>query len=85
MKEIEEKRLPRSVILDVEAIYQEPELPTGCESVALTMLLQYEGFELDKTTIAEEYLIYSENWNFDEGYVGDPASYEGAGCFHPHL
>lgn len=85
MKEIEEKRLPRSVILDVEAIYQEPELPTGCESVALTMLLQYEGFELDKTTIAEEYLIYSENWNFDEGYVGDPASYEGAGCFPPTL
>lgn len=85
MEEIEEAKLPLSVLLDVETILQEPELPTGCESVALTMLLSYEGYDLEKTTIADEYLIYSENWNFDEGYVGDPATPTGAGCFPPTI
>lgn len=85
MREIEKKRLPSSVALDVEPIYQEPELPTGCEAVSLTMLLAYEGFDLEKMTIAEEYLVYSKNWDLDEGYVGNPTTYEGAGCFPPTI
>ncbi|MCD7862482.1 MAG: C39 family peptidase [Lachnospiraceae bacterium] len=43
-------------IEDFEIIYQMPELPTGCEVVALTMVLQYYGFDVDKTTMASEYL-----------------------------
>ncbi len=43
-------------IEDFEIIYQMPELPTGCEVVALTMVLQYYGFDVDKTIMASEYL-----------------------------
>lgn len=77
--------LPAVCKLEVPELLQEPELPTGCESVALTMVLMKEGYELEKTTIADEYLIYSENSDFSEGYVGNPESYEGAGCFPPAI
>ncbi len=83
MTGIELRELPVRCMLDVPFVYQEPELPTGCESVALTMLLLYEGFDLEKTTIADDYLLYSENGDFSEGYIGDPYSCEGAGCFPP--
>ena len=44
--------LPRSASLDVPALQQYPELPTGCESVALTNALLACGFDLQKTEIA---------------------------------
>lgn len=78
-----EKALPPKVSLELELIYQHPELPTGCESVALTMLLNYYGFELEKTTIASDYLIYADN--FVEGFVGNPFSSNGAGIYSPGL
>lgn len=85
MKTIETGVLPDSHQLEMQIVYQEPELPTGCESVALTMLLMYEGFELGKTDIADDYLLYSDTGDFADGYVGNPYSYEGAGCFPPVL
>lgn len=72
------------VLIDMENIEQNPELPTGCESVALTIVLNYFGFNLDKTTIADEYLIFTEE-NFAEGYMGDPHTDAGAGVFPPGL
>lgn len=78
-----EKELPVSASIDMELVYQHPELPTGCESVALIMLLKYYGFDLEKTTIASEYLIYSSN--FVEGYVGNPFTTGGAGIYSPGL
>ncbi len=78
------EELPLYMYLDVPELLQSPELPTGCESVALTMALQYEGIELAKTTIAREFLIYNrETDNTALGYVGDPFSDSGAGCFAP--
>ena len=72
--------LPRSVSLKVPEVRQLPELPTGCESVALTMALEYEGFMLYKTTIAREFLVYNqETDNMAIGYIGDPFSKDGAG------
>ncbi len=82
-EEIEEEPLPSSVSLELELVYQYPELPTGCESVALTMLLKYYGFDLNKTTIAKDYLIYSTN--FVEGYMGNPFTTGGAGIYSPGL
>ncbi|SHK08186.1 C39 family peptidase [Hespellia stercorisuis] len=79
------QKIPDKVSLAVKSIDQLPELPTGCEAVSLTMLLQYYGFDdLEKTTIVDDYLEYSED-NFAEGYVGDPYSYEGAGCYAPGI
>ena len=55
-KKIEEKRreLPKQAQIEMEVILQKPELPTGCESVALTMVLKQKGYPIEKTTIAEE-------------------------------
>ena len=75
---------PRAEISTMEEEFQMPELPTGCESVALTIALRSLGFSLEKTTIAQDYLIYSDD-NFAEGYVGDPFSPEGAGIFSPGI
>lgn len=82
----EVSQLPETMYLDVPEVLQNPELPTGCESVALTMALMFEGFDLAKTTIAREFLIYNqETDNMAVGYIGDPFSYEGAGCFAPAI
>lgn len=79
-----EAELPAKAALEMKSILQLPELPTGCESVALTMLLDYYGYTwLEKTTIADEYLVYSDN--FVIGYTGDPYTYEGAGCYAPGM
>ena len=51
----------RQYQLDTEELFQNPELPTGCESVALTAALQYLKFDLEKTDIAENYLTYGED------------------------
>lgn len=76
--------IPASFSLEIPEVMQIPELPTGCESVALTMNLMYLGYELEKTTIADAYLNY-DNDNLALGYSGDPYSYEGAGCFPPAI
>lgn len=76
------EELPSSISLDVPVILQKPALPTGCEAVSLTMALQFEGFDVDKIAVADEFLIRNyETDNMAEGYVGDPFSEEGAGCF----
>lgn len=79
-------------ISDFEIIYQNPELPTGCEITALTMVLNYYGYTVDKTTMASEYLpitTYSTYYGDDQrlygpdlenNFVGDPFSELGTVC-----
>lgn len=69
--------------LPTEELLQNPELPTGCESVAVTMALNSLGFQLGKTDFAEKYLTYGEDVIWD--YVGDPTDFSGAGIFPPGL
>lgn len=66
-------------------LLQNPELPTGCESVALTMVLNYYGFNLSKTTIASAYLPLSSSGNFVTAFAGSPFSSDGAGIYAPGL
>lgn len=69
------------VKLTVDELLQKPELPTGCESVSLTALLKYYGFnDLDKSYIADNYLIYSDV-DSRYGFTGDPHSTKAGGCF----
>ena len=72
-----------SVYVEVPEILQRPELPTGCESVALTIVLNSMGYALEKTTIATDYLKRGDN--LATTYVGDPFSENGAGCFPPAI
>ena len=69
--------------LNVPCVMQFPELPTGCESVALTNLLLYHGFRLGKTTIADNYLPYGSNYAVS--FVGNPHSVNGAGVYPPGI
>lgn len=78
-------------------IYQEPELPTGCEVTALTMVLNYYGYDVDKVTMATEYLpclpaefYYGENGviygnDMVNYFVGDPTTEEGYICGAPAI
>ncbi len=72
-------------ILNVDVLYQKPELPTGCEVTSLTMLLNYMGFEVDKVTLADKYLAkdYTATVGFDKAFIGDPKWENGYGCFAP--
>ena len=71
--------------VDVPCYSQYPELPTGCESVALTNLLNYYGFGLGKTIIADYYLPKGSNGNFVTAFDGNPRRSSGGlmGCVAP--
>ena len=78
------KKLKGAAEIKSEELRQKPELPTGCESVSLTIVLRDLGFKLEKTDISEKYMIY-EKKNMAEGYIGSPKSTAGAGVFTPGL
>jgi uncharacterized protein YvpB len=73
----------KSASVPVEEMLQYPELPTGCEAVALTIALNALGCDLSKTEIAEKYLEYNSNYAI--GYCGDPFSNGGAGIWPPGM
>ena len=80
------------IIEDFPLILQMPELPTGCEITAMTMALQYYGYDVDKTTMAAEYLptvpanlYYGEDGRFygsdlRKYFVGNPFTQAGYIC-----
>lgn len=63
------------VNIGVPCYMQNPELPTGCESVALTNALRYWGYGLGKTTIADSYMPYGDDGVYD--FIGSPYDYSG--------
>lgn len=71
-----------SAYIDVAPILQNPELPTGCEVTSLTMLLNHIGFDVDKLTLADDYLPKGEyrKSDFNKVFVGDPRSRQAYGC-----
>lgn len=83
---------PNFEITGFPIIYQKPELPTGCEITALTMMLQFYGYDVDKMTMAEQYLptLPLGTWQGEDGvtygpdlynyFVGDPKLATGTIC-----
>jgi len=83
-----------SVRLTAPLIRQLPELPRGCEITSLAMLLQYNGMDADKMTLAKQIrknpARYAEKagsihfGNPHNGFVGDMSSFEnpGLGVYH---
>lgn len=78
-------------LIEVPAISQYPELPTGCESVAATMVLQYYGVDITAEEFVVSWLEYSENFytengklygpNPNEVFAGNPFTRNSYGCF----
>ncbi len=78
--------LPASYkIENVPVIYQDPELPTGSEVTSLTILLNYLGFDIDKETLAQNYLTCASRGEatFSQAFIGSPFDSDGMGCFAP--
>ncbi|MCY9693397.1 C39 family peptidase [Paenibacillus alginolyticus] len=77
------KPVKASTMLDAPLVLQNPELPSGCEITALTMLLQYYGIKKNKMELLHDMktdptpIQWGENgsilyWgNPNLGYVGD--------------
>lgn len=81
-----------STSLDVKCILQNssPSLPTGCEATALTIALNYYGFNADKYDIAMNYLPrmnFTDGYGADFRYVfpGNPSTSSGYGCYAPAI
>ena len=85
-----------SAYIAMNLVLQEPELPTGCEITSLTMLLNFYGYDVDKLTMADDYLpkrapMFSEKGeesygeNFNSFFLGDPRSNQAFGCFAPAI
>lgn len=68
--------------LDVKYLPQNPELPTGCEITSLTTVLNFYGYDVTKTVMADKYLEKSQDrmGDFWEVFVGDPRK-NGFGCY----
>jgi uncharacterized protein YvpB len=73
-----------AIHIDVPLIGQLPELPTGCEITAVTMMLNYKGCNVDKVTLANE-MPRTEKKDPNLGYVGDPFTSEGWTIYPPAL
>lgn len=71
-------------VLDVPLVLQNPELPTGCEATALTMVLNYYGYDIDKTKLVDGYLQYWRS-DYQVGFKGSPYSKDGALMWPPAL
>ena len=69
--------------LDVEPVLQLPELPTGCEITSLVTVLNYYGYDISKTQLADEYLECGEVGDTDpnEKFIGSPYDIHSCGCF----
>ncbi len=74
-------------------LYQMPELPTGCEITALTMLLNYYGLPAEKVEMATGYLptlLSAETYVGEDGkmygndmnqyFIGNPTTQNGIIC-----
>lgn len=75
------------MLLPVQPVLQLPELPTGCEITSLTTVLNYLGYNVDKTTMAADYLdcVEALDGSFYDSFSGSPFQTNGWGCFAPAI
>ena len=67
-----------SVLNNAVALSQLPQLPTGCEMTAVTMMLRYAGINISKEQVANETPRSSNPYY---GFVGNPYSNTGYGLW----
>lgn len=71
-----------TVSLAVNVIYQYPDMPSGCEVTALTMVLNYMGINVSNKYLADNYLDAS-TYDMFESFVGSVYDDSSFGCFAP--
>ena len=81
------------ILLDVPIIPQNPDYPTGCESVSAVMALQFAGESITVDEFIDNYLEKSNDFYLDgqvrhgpdpyEVFVGDPRTTTSYGCMAP--
>jgi uncharacterized protein YvpB len=71
--------------LDVDNVEQNPELPTGCEVTALTTVLNYLNYDVDKLILADLFLPKGEigQTHPDEAFIGNPRDKNSYGANAP--
>lgn len=81
------KSMQLYMLIPVRHIAQNPELPTGCEITSLTMVLNYLGYNVSKTYMADNYLDRLETFDgsFYDYYIGNPYESASWGCFAPAI
>lgn len=74
------------IYIDVDTLMQKPELPNGCEITSLTAVLNYYGYDVSKTEMADTYLpkqpFTTKNGKLfgpdpNKAYSGDPRKLKG--------
>lgn len=84
----------KEVFIPVRTILQYPELPQGCEIVALTAVLNSYGYDVKKTEMADVYLpkqpfTYKNNRRYGpnpyKAYAGNPRSEAGFFTYAPPI
>ena len=73
----------KSYNIDVPFINQNPELPTGCESVSLAMAFYALGYPTSKTELADNYMPIGGS--YVTTFFGDPHKNDGTGIYPPGL
>lgn len=84
---------PSKLIRNVPTIHQFPQFPTGCESVATVMALNYFGNPITVEQFVDEFLPTSRNFYMENGrhygpspyeyFIGNPKSSASYGCMAP--
>lgn len=73
-------------LLDIKPILQNPEFPTGCESVSLAMALSYVTMSpVLPADVIDNYLPITETGHFVATFFGNPRSTSGGGCYPPAI
>lgn len=73
--------------ISVSVVYQNPELPTGCEITSLTMVLRHFGYPADKCDLADNYLPKGDKskGNPYKVFLGNPRNAKDYGCYAPPI
>ena len=80
-KMLEQPLQNKKYTVPVTSILQMPELPTGCESVSLAMVLNTVGYPTQKTELADNYMPIGDS--FVTTFKGDPHTNSGLGIYPP--
>lgn len=86
--------MPTSKKISSVPLVNQYKLPTGCETCSAAMLLQFYGYNVSETTLADNYLIkkdlsYSGNYAYgadpNSAFIGNPYSSNGFGVYAPAM